>query len=669
MKKTLLSVLVGLICATGHAQNRESTALTQISKSGATAAWARGITGRGVVIGIVDQGFDLTHRDYLGRVVASRNFYSAGPVTWGIHGTAMASVAAGSANNSGTLGLAPGAELIFAQAGPGGANNILSEVSVYRALEWLSTTRANIINLSFGASYDTAFTNAVTRNVQTGIYFSPRAAGVNYGSADHIINYYSRATNRGQILVAAAGNQGLPYSEFPGMYATRTDVNNQLVLGGRMVIVGAVDSKNQIASFSNRAGHLCQLASGLTCLDSYRTRDFFVVAPGVLTVAAQANQLTNGANGAYLVSGTSSAAAYVSGGMALIKQAWPQLRPEQLVNLLLNTARDLGAPGTDDVYGRGMVDFDLATRPQGTLRIANRQPLTGGTVTGPVLSATAAATNAAMAKLFRSTSIMQNTQVVDQLGRNYTVDLGRAVIGYNQNYSVDSPWLGIQGFHQARLPVTNDLTARFLVGQTGSALELEMDHHSVKSQFQIGNMKETGYLGNQGQGAMSFGSSDTSWFQVGMEKELVTDLAMIVKYGQAVTQVQNNAMSMITTDSHVYSRSWSMGLAKYNLFNHRDKFTVTAGTPVSITQGRLQLTGVVGYDYEELADGNTQANPIVATETVNLRSTIQEYNLVASYQQRFDRASWQLNLVQKFNAGGLAGQQSTYAGVQFSWIQ
>lgn len=669
MKKTLLSVLVGLICATGHAQNRESTALAQIDQSGATAAWARGITGRGVTIGIIDQGFDPTHRDYLGRVVASRNFYSAGPVTWGIHGTAMASVAAGSANGLGTRGLAPDAELIFAQAGPGGANNILSEVSVYRALEWLSTTKASIINMSFGASYDPGFVNAVTRNVQTGIYFSPRAAGVNYGAADDIINYYSRATNRGQILVAAAGNQGLPYSEFPGMYATRTNVNKELVLGGRMIVVGAVDSKNQIASFSNRAGHLCQLVSALTCLDSYRTRDFFVVAPGVSIAAAQPNQLTQGANGAYLVSGTSPAAAYVSGGMALIKQAWPQLRPEQLVNLVLSTARDLGTPGTDDVYGRGLVDFDLATKPQGTLRVANQQPISGGAGTGPVLSATAAATNAAMAKLFRSTSIVQNAQVLDQLGRNYTVDLGRAVIGYNQNYSPDSPWLGIQGFQQTRLPVTQTLSARFMVGQTGSAVEFEHDSRVIKSQLQFGNMKENGYLGNQGQGAMSFGSSDTSWVQVGIEKELVTDIALMAKYAQAITQVRNDAMSMIHTDDHVYSRSWSLGLAKYNMFNHGDRLMFSAGIPVSVTQGRARLTGVVGYEYEELSDGNYQANPIVSTETIDLRSRTQEYNLVAGYQQRFDKGQIQLNLIQKINAGGVAGQQSSYAGVMFSWIQ
>ena len=70
------------------------------------------------------------------------------------------------------------------------------------------------------------------------------------------------------------------------------------------------------------------------------------------------------------MSGTSFAAPQVSGAVALLAQAFPNLTGTQIVDLLLRTARDAGATGTDAVYGRGILDIARAFSPQGLTGLA-----------------------------------------------------------------------------------------------------------------------------------------------------------------------------------------------------------------------------------------------------------------------------------------------------------
>lgn len=115
-----------------------------------------------------------------------------------------------------------------------------------------------------------------------------------------------------------------------------------------MIAVGAVDASKQVASFSNRAGS---------------AQDHYLVAPGVDILAPKIG------GGAALVSGTSFAAPHVSGAAALVLEAAPFLSAAQVVELLLDSATDLGAPGPDPVYGHGLVNLDAALGPLGPLSV------------------------------------------------------------------------------------------------------------------------------------------------------------------------------------------------------------------------------------------------------------------------------------------------------------
>ncbi len=57
-----------------------------------------------------------------------------------------------------------------------------------------------------------------------------------------------------------------------------------------------------------------------------------------------------------MISGTSFAAAEVSGTVALLLERRPDLDPESVRKALMSTARDLGPKGVDPQFGAGLVD-------------------------------------------------------------------------------------------------------------------------------------------------------------------------------------------------------------------------------------------------------------------------------------------------------------------------
>lgn len=666
-----LATLFGTVQAQTQALNYESREISTVLKAGGVdKAWARGITGKGAIIGVIDQGFDVSHADFANSIIAARNFNptvaktSGSTVTWGLHGTQMASIAGGNLNNLGTVGVAPDARLILAQAGQGGTSSSLDSGAVRQALDWVSANGAHVINMSFGSNYDTNFQKGM-KLATPGVWIAPSNYGSMYSFKASDMAGYAVATNRGSILVASAGNQGLPYAAFPGAFATQVDSTGKLVLGGRMLIVGATDVTGTVmASFSNRAGHICTNLVGTTCNDPYRVKDFFVVAPGMQVYGSAPNQMNMGKDGAIAVNGTSPAAAYVSGGIALMKQAWPQLRPEQLVAITLNTAKDLGAKGVDDVFGHGMVDFDAATRPMGTVVLANASTLTGSGPTGKTttLSSTGVRTTGSIS--LGASSVLQRAQVVDSMGRNYSVDLTRAM-GYNNlmSYQYGTPWMSMAGGNYRHLTnnISKDATLTIMGSERGMATQYEWAVNSdIRASFEFGSLQEqNGFLGTQGSGALSFGNSNTQWAGVGFQRRLIGDTKLIGNYTMGVTRTSNVADSMIQLGSNVIADSWKLGVAQDNVFfkgKTRDSVSLSLASPVAVRRGHATVTGVTGYTYTDNADGTTDANPIVQRERVSLAPQTREMNIVLGYNVMIrEETTVGLNFVRQLNAGGQPG--------------
>ena len=151
------------------------------------------------------------------------------------------------------------------------------------------------------------------------------------------------AVAAGVIFAIAAGNQAAANPLNPAALASDPLVN------GQIIAVGAVDQNNALATFSNLAG---------------TAQNFFLVAPGVAIVSTTID------GGFAAADGTSFAAPHVAGGIALLLERFPNLTAQDAVNILLTTATDLGAVGTDATFGRGLLNLAAALAPLGTLTLS-----------------------------------------------------------------------------------------------------------------------------------------------------------------------------------------------------------------------------------------------------------------------------------------------------------
>lgn len=689
LKPTLIalavsSIFAGSVQAQVFASKEADQQVKFLNAVGAPQAWARGITGKGVVIGVVDNGFDVNHTDIKGNVIAFTNL-SATKTAIGVHGTQMASIAAGRLNNWGTVGVAPDAQLVLVQANSSisSANDLamsgINIASVLKGMTWAESQGASVINLSLGSTYDSTF-KANTVEVSPGVF---RAAptytniktgsfGYLYGSRVADVQAFATAT-KNSVVVAAAGNSGTGYAQFPGAYATQTDANGNLLMGGRVLIVGNVvgDGKGgwTMNSGSNRAGTLCNNFVGSVCQDKYYVKDFYVVAPGTgiwgavpdaaRTAAGIASGGTNGVGG---VTGSSPAAAVVSGGVALIKQAWPQLSAAQIVHLVKNTATDLGKPGVDEVYGYGMVNFDRATQPQGIVKIANFKGY--GLASSQALTSTGVATSGSAS--LKTSSVLQNVQGIDSYNRNYTLDMTRAQVANPiMSYRASSAYLAMNpvGYNEASVPVNENYSFKMMQSQQGFATEVTYTNKDTSYSYQVGSMTEkSGFLGNYGAGMMGFGDSSTNYMQVGVEQKF-SDIAVFGSYGLGITRAGSVQDSMVQLSDRMISDTWKLGVAKSNVFQQKDTVSLSIVSPVSVRKGSATVTAVTGYEFTDNGDG-ADARSIVSTETVSLRPTTKPMDLVLGYTvmgKGYSRIN--VNVARQFNVGGIAGNSAYGVGI------
>jgi subtilisin family serine protease len=379
--------------------------------SKAIAAYNAGITGRGVMIGIIDSGIDLNSPEFSSPnfgsristasrdVIASRNNLQ----DENGHGTYVAAVAAGARNDSGVQGVAFNSALLIARTDNScpspnsGCNHNDNDIAA--GVDLATGAGARVINISLGGSPPSL---QLTR-------------AINNATAAGIIIVFSAGNNFDSTNAAARAAAVNPDS-FPRTLMQATTSANGLILA-----VGAIDpATDQITGFSNRAGDQSQ---------------FYITAPG-------ANISTRGLNGNLVsVGGTSFAAPHVSGALALLLEKFPNLTGKQAVQILLESARDAGTPGTDSVYGRGILDIDRAFQAKGPLSIAS----SAGT------SSTAVSVDAPLLKVgsaFGSGDALRRALgdviVQDSYDRAYTVDFGAQVQAITANVNLAAKLRGQQ---------------------------------------------------------------------------------------------------------------------------------------------------------------------------------------------------------------------------------
>jgi len=284
-----------------------------------TARWTPAITqqqggGTDVRIGMLDSVVS-GDADLRGKIayVGTNGTFSDG------HGAAVASLLVASHDGRGVMGVAPNAKIVANN--PFDATGTASWEAVTQGVGLLASNGASVVNLSLGVP---------------GYTLHPEWNKVLLATAKETAS---------TVLVFAAGNDGIAQTG-----AIEWKAKNAFL------VVGSVDATETISAFSNRPGSACLGRNG-GCDEALADR--FVVAPGELIL------VSDDRGGVIRHSGTSFSAPLVVGAVALLQDRWPWLKkhPGDTVDIILNSAKDLGAPGTDPVYGRGLLDIAAAQSP------------------------------------------------------------------------------------------------------------------------------------------------------------------------------------------------------------------------------------------------------------------------------------------------------------------
>jgi len=407
---------------------------THNSVANQDSALARGWTGKGSTIAILDSGIDLDHSEFNspGKIVFTKDMTGTGMQDNIGHGTHVAGIAAAEMDGTGTMGIAPDANLAIVKITDNWGSSMMKAKQGMKAVIDAGVD-VTVFNLSSNVNYSSDYRNSVI-DQGNGIYISNHSVygGANYYNLEKPQGFTNKLIGNDAVLVISAGNQSNDYVQNPATFATATDADGNLLGDGRILIAGHWNNGLNVVE-GGKAGHVCKNYSAGQCNDAYRTSDFYILAEGSGIVSSDMD------GGYRTFSGTSQAAPTVSGAVAVIHQMWPYMKGNQIVKVLTTTA-DKTIEGYDvNVHGQGVLDLDKATQPLGDVGIS----YTGRTGTTVPLSG-----GIALAGVDDSTlSSLSSVSVVDSIGRDYRINLTPATTTVNSmipvyqlDHSVGSAW-------------------------------------------------------------------------------------------------------------------------------------------------------------------------------------------------------------------------------------
>lgn len=230
--------------------------------------WDRNIFGSEVVVAVMDTGIDMTHEELKENIIGGRNFtsdYQYDPNNFrdeNGHGTHVAGTIAAK-NKKTFIGVAPKSSLLILKTlnnnGSGSVMNLIQ--AIYYAINWRGEhgEKVNIMSMSLGTKNNiTLLHDAIKYAVKNGI--SIVAASGNDGNGEDSLNY-----------------------RYPGAY-------------NEVIEVGSVNSTKNLSSFSNSNEQLDIIAPGESIYSTYLQNSYKIL------------------------SGTSMAAPFVAGALALLTE-------------------------------------------------------------------------------------------------------------------------------------------------------------------------------------------------------------------------------------------------------------------------------------------------------------------------------------------------------------
>ena len=333
------ATVIGFCCTgfsiqSAHAQI--DSRLWGLSMVGADKAWELGYRGNGVIIGVMDQSADPLHTEYADRWLGGMNVdgtpYVLNPTH--DHGTHVTGTIAGR-----RVGVAPGAGIYT-------MNWALAGVPIDNAANgyhWAASRGVRAINNSWGT---TRFDPALNRS--RGINVNEADANFVQTAFPNMLSSFRALAQSDIVQIFATGNDrvldygggDIRHALQPAMLAGLPSYFPELT--AHWIAVTAVGPSGNYGIYAQPCGiakNWCMAAPGGSGLDPYTDQIFSSM---VTTEYGWLN-------------GTSMATPHVTGAFAIGAEMFHNASGAEIAQLLLQTSKDIGAPGIDDNYGWGLL--------------------------------------------------------------------------------------------------------------------------------------------------------------------------------------------------------------------------------------------------------------------------------------------------------------------------
>lgn len=251
------------------------------------------LTGKNISIAILDTGIDMNHEDLNIRRSISFIEGTNGYDDESSHGTHISGIIGAKDNKIGIIGVAPSSQIYSLKVLDAKENGKYS--NIIQAIEWSIKNNIKIISMSFGG----------------------------YQKSDALETAINKAHEKNIILISSSGNTGFFDEDtitYPAKYKN-------------VISVGAINSQKE-RWFASSQGNKID-----------------IMAPGEKILSTSPKQKYE------IKSGTSMAAAYVTGSISLLLEKKPTLTNIEVENILKKTATPIGIPFE---YGNGLINIEKA---------------------------------------------------------------------------------------------------------------------------------------------------------------------------------------------------------------------------------------------------------------------------------------------------------------------
>lgn len=608
-------------------------------------AHAVGLTGKDQTIAVSDGGFQTAHEVFFGKSITT-----VGSIPLDDHGTMVASVASG---NSGTMiGVAPGADLIL--------GTYFNEATLAQTGQKALELGAVAWNNSWGYT-DTPVSQVTMNDFFTSPSRQAYLASLRAYAAQGVVVF---ALSNADEDTSADLMSALPYFD--------ADLESGWLAVGNAIPTfdsARILSATRVSAGCLEAAAWCMVADGAWT--------------GAQAYAASGQVRTNSYD---FATGTSFAAPQVSGALALLAEAFPNLTPHQLRTRLLASADNsfFAADGATELapgffhdysneFGHGFLNVKAALMPIGVAQLA----MEGQTTTLPQA---AMRSGSGVGDAIADGLAGVDVAVVDSLAGDFAVSAqslsaqatpsplaarlaqtGLQALTGNRTVS-DA---GVEGFaafsgtEVAMDAADAPISLRILVPSAANgSLGLSLTRHfgDGESGLDLGLKlaRDGGEVFGLGHGPHGSGTTAAA-VTLGLRGALGQD--GFVRVGAEMGLADASGNGVMSDVGQIAYNSVGLDLGQDNLFSKGDRLTLGVGTPVALTSGR----GTVRLPVHN-ANGITQ----LAEMNLGLAPQNREIDLKLSYQVPLaTNAQLRIDLVHATNYGNRAGLKETAGAVGF----